>query len=229
MNNTVGRLQSLFSPHQFDVIIGSLLGDARLECRSIGLRHPITARLRVHHGEKQKEYVFWKYQILENLVVRKPREISWVNPKRNLHEVSWYFHTKSLENFGILHDYFYRNNTKILPPNIFDLLTPKAMAVWFMDDGSNTKRSFTLNTHGFSKEEQLCIATFLRDTYEITATVIKDRDKFKLAIGRYDYTTFANIIRPFIIPSMMYKIANPRNDLVAISGQSEKMGSSFSC
>lgn len=66
----MGRLQSLFPTHQFDVIIGSLLGDARLECRSIGLRSPVTARLRVHHGEKQKDYVFWKYEVLKSLVIR---------------------------------------------------------------------------------------------------------------------------------------------------------------
>ena len=72
MDDTVGRLQSLFPSHQFDVIIGSLLGDARLECRSVGLRNPITARLRVHHGEKQKEYVFWKYEVLKDLVLKEP-------------------------------------------------------------------------------------------------------------------------------------------------------------
>lgn len=58
MDNTVGRLQSLFPPHQFDVIIGSLLGDARLECRSIGKRRPITARLRIHQSDKQKNMFF---------------------------------------------------------------------------------------------------------------------------------------------------------------------------
>ena len=34
LGNIVGRLQSAFPSHQLDVIIGSLLGDARLECRS---------------------------------------------------------------------------------------------------------------------------------------------------------------------------------------------------
>ena len=57
MDNIVGRLQSTFPSHQLDVIIGSLLGDARLECRSKGIRVGLTARFRVHHGEKQKEYV----------------------------------------------------------------------------------------------------------------------------------------------------------------------------
>ena len=214
MDNIVGRLQSLFPPHQFDVIIGSLLGDARLECRSIGLRNPITARLRVHHGEKQKEYVFWKYEILKNLVTRIPQKSVWDNPKRNLHEVSWYFHTKSLREFGALHRYFYRDGVKILPDDILDMLTPRMIAIWFMDDGSNTVESFTLNTHGFSKLEQAVIIKFLYSKYGISASIVKDRAKYKISIGKNEYKKFRTIIEPYIIPSMIYKIANPRNDLV---------------
>ena len=222
MGDTVERLQSFFPPHQFDVIIGSLLGDARLECRSIGLRYPVTARLRVHHGEKQEEYVFWKYETLKDFVLKAPRESSWNNPKRGLHEVSWYFHTKSIREFGALHRWFYRNSVKILPEDIFDVLTPQMIAVWFMDDGSNNGENFTINTHGFSSEEQARIANFFKNRYGITATVVKDRTKFKLAIGRNDYAKFADIVRPFIIPSMIYKIVHPRNDLSRpMAGQSE--------
>ena len=221
----MGRLQSLFPPHQFDVIIGSLLGDARLECRSTGLRNLVTARLRMHHGEKQKEYVFWKYNILKDLVLREPQESLWDNPKRNLHEVSWYFHTKSLQKFGVLHRYFYKNGTKILPKHIFDMLTPQMIAVWFMDDGSNNGENITMNTHGFSKEEQLRIVDFLKNRYSIIATVIKDRAKYKLAMGRGEYKKFIDIVQSFIIPSMAYKIVNPRNDLVALGDRSQEIGS----
>ncbi len=213
MDNTVGRLQSLFSPHQFDVIIGSLLGDARLECRSIGLRHSITARFRVHHGEKQKDYVFWKYEILRSLVIKEPQKSIWNNPKRNIQEISWYFHTKSLKEFGVIYRYFYKDNIKILPKNLFNLLTPRMMAIWFMDDGSNTKESFTLNTHSFSEKEQLHIVDFLKNNYKIIATLVKDRNKFKIRINKSSYQKFVNIIKLFIIPSMIYKIDNPRNDL----------------
>lgn len=213
MNNTVGRLQSIFPSHQWDVIIGSLLGDARLECRSVGLRSPITARLRVHHGEKQKEYVFWKYQILKNFVLKVPQESLWDNPKRNLHEVSWYFHTKSFKEFGILYKYFYQEGVKILPENIFDFLTPRVIAIWFMDDGSNNGENITMNTHGFSYEEQMCIASFFKNRHAMNPTIVKDRTKFKLAFGRLDYGKFIDIVRPFVIPSMIYKIVSPRNDL----------------
>lgn len=209
----MGRLQSYFSPHQFDVIIGSLLGDARLECRSIGFKHPITARFRVHHGEKQKDYVFWKYEILKDFVLKEPKESVWENPKRSLHEVSWYFHTKSLREFGMLHHLFYSDGVKILPENIFNLLTPRAIAVWFMDDGSNNGENLTISTHSFSYDEQTCIADFFKNRYGITPTVVKDRTKFKLAISRHDYARFLDIVRPFVIPSMNYKIVYPRNDL----------------
>ncbi|MFA6552227.1 MAG: LAGLIDADG endonuclease [Candidatus Paceibacterota bacterium] len=212
MDNIVGRLHSLFPSHQFDVIIGSLLGDARLECRSMGKRSLITARFRVHHGHKQKNYVFWKYQILKNLVLKEPREISWDNPKRNLHEVSWYFHTKSLKEFGILHSYFYKNGVKILPETIFELLTPQMIAVWFMDDGSNNGGSLTLNTHGFSKKEQERIVKYFEAKYAIKAKIVKDRNKWKIAIGSYDYNKFISIIKNFVAPSMIYKIVSPRND-----------------
>lgn len=215
MDNIVGRLQSLFPSHQRDVMMGSLLGDARLECRSRGLRSPMTARFRVHHGERQKEYVYWKYGILKDMVLREPQEASWDNPKRGLHEVSWYFHTKSLPELAILYHYFYRNNVKILPDDIFDLVTPAALAVWFMDDGSNTHHGITMNTHGFTHEEHMRLIYSFQTVYGLNARLVRDRTKFKLAFGKREHEKLIAVVRPHIIPSMTYKINNPRNDLVA--------------
>lgn len=177
----------------------------------------------MHHGEKQKEYVFWKYQILKDLVLKEPRYISWDNPKRNLHEVSWYFHTKSMREFGILHRYFYKDGVKILPKSIFEMLTPQMIAVWFMDDGSNNGGNLTLNTHGFLKKEQEKIVEYFKNKYAINATIVKDRNKWKIAIGSYDCNRFLSIIKNFIAPSMIYKVANPRNDLSALGGQSLRL------
>lgn len=216
MDNSVGRLQSLFPSHQLDVIIGSLLGDGRLECRSKGIRVcPKTARLRIQQSEKQKDYVSWKYEFLKNLVSREPRKIlAWRDKLRNKEHYSWYFHTRSSENLGLLYEYFYPKGVKILPKNIFQLVNPFCLAVWFMDDGSNTRESFTINSHCFSLKDQQRITKFLFDQYRIKATLIKDRKKYKIRIGKKFYRVFSKIISPFIIPSMIYKIDNPRNDLL---------------
>ena len=215
MDNTVGRLQSLFSPHQLDVLVGSLLGDARLECRSIGKRQAITARLRIHQSEKQKDYVFWKYEIFKNIILTPPRRImTWHDKKRNKEHYSWYFHSKSLEQLCLLQQYFYKGKIKIFTEDVIKLITPRALAVWFMDDGSNTQNSYTISTHCFSQEEQYRIISFFKKKYDINAKMVKDRSKYKIALGRKEYQKLNAIIEPYIIPSMIYKIANPRNDFV---------------
>ena len=175
----------------------------------------------MHHGFKQKEYALWKYEILKNSVLKEPREISWTNPKRYLHEVSWYFHTRSLQEFGKLYHYFYKDEVKILPNDIFEILNPQMIAVWFMDDGSNNGTTATLNTHSFSKEDQLRIVDFFKNRFEINTTIVKDRDKWRINFGEFYFQKLISLIEPYIIPSMSHKIVYPRNDLSASSRQSE--------
>ena len=213
----MGRLQKSFSQSQINILIGSVLGDARLECRSNGMRNPISARLRIHQSDKQKEYVFWKYLVLKNLVSKAPRKVkTWHDPKRNKDHYSWYFHTKTFPELGELYHYFYKNKIKVLSEDVFDLLTSQAIAIWFMDDGSNVRNGYTISTHNFEFRDQLRIVDFLKLKYEIVSTVVRDREKFKIYIGSAEYNKFSKIVKPFIIPSMNYKICNPRNDLSGI-------------
>ena len=214
MDNIVGRLKSLFPHNQLQLILGSLMGDARLECRSKEIRAKYTARLRIHQSDKQKDYVFWKYRNLKNLVSRGPRFTKvWHDPKRNKDHYSWYFHTQSNETLGYIHRLFYKNGVKTLPKELLSLLEPLGLAAWYMDDGSNNGRNITLNTHCFSREEQEFLQDLLLIKFRIMTTIVKDRSKLKLAIGSNQYQKFTDIIRPFVIKSMSYKIFSPRNDL----------------
>ena len=208
MDNTVGRLQSYFPQKELEVIVGTLLGDGRLEERSKGIKS-YTARLRVHHNEKQKEYVWWKYRMLKNYVLQRPREIIWVNSKRNLREVSWYFHTRSLSEFRLLHECFYGNGSKIVPEKINQLLTPRSMAVWAMDDGTFTGFGFNFNTHSFSIENQNRLRGVIRQKFEIETKLHKDRSQWKIAVNAENFPKLRNLIKPFLIPTMLYKIGVP--------------------
>ena len=131
MDDTVGR-QIFISKDQKDIICGSLLGDARLESRS----QKNSARLRVHQGWKQKDYVFWKYEMLKNLVSSPPKKIvCWNNPKNNENYYSWHFHIKTFPELREIYETFYKNGKKILPSNLIDILNPLALLVWIMDYG----------------------------------------------------------------------------------------------
>ena len=87
------------------------------------------------------------------------------------------------------------------------------LAVWYMDDGSNNHGNITLNTHSFSLGDQKIIIDSLKKKYQISPTIVKDRNQWKIAIGRKDYNHFLSIVAPFIPKAMTYKIDNPRIDL----------------
>jgi len=206
MGNIVGR-QNYISDFQKQVIIGCLLGDGRLECRS----NNNTARLRIHHGYKQKKYLFWKYEIFKNIVIASPKKIVWKDRKRNINCVSWYFHTLTSKELGKLHLLFYRKNRKILPDNLCNLLTPISLAVWTMDDGDNDKDSIRYNTQSFSYKDQKSLIKLLKEKYQLESNLNKDRNNYRLRIKKSSKNKLIKLINPFIISSMKYKIC-PRND-----------------
>lgn len=202
MDNIVGR-QFFISKFQKELIIGSLLGDGRLECRS----KQGSARLRIHQGWKQKDFVFWKYKKLQNLVLRPPRKIvCWKNPKNNENYHSWYFHTRTTLELGKFHKMFYKNGKKILPKNIFNLLTPICLAVWIMDDGCYSEKSIILNTQNFSLTENIRLQNTLQRKFNLKFGINKDRNKQRLRLSRDSFQKLQNIVKPYIIPSMKYKI-----------------------
>lgn len=214
MGNIVGRLKSLIPYDQLQLVIGSTMGDACLECRSKSIRAQHTARLRIHQSDKQKDYVFWKYEKLKNLVLRGPRFTKvWHDKQRNKDHFSWYFHTRSDETLGLIQSIFYKDGVKIVPKELPELLEPLGLAIWYMDDGSNNGSNITLNTHSFSIPEQERLKDLLLEKFGVITTLVKDRSKYKIAIRSHEYDKFMDIVRPFVIPSMNYKISSPRNDL----------------
>lgn len=203
MGNTVGR-QFHISQAQREIIIGSLLGDARLECRS----KEGTARLRIHHGWKQRKLVFWKYKELKQIVSAPPRKIvSWQNPKTSEDYFSWYFHSITLRELGMIHRIFYGEKRKILPQNIDNLLSKRALAVWIMDDGCNTGNSLILNTQNFSLAENKEIKSVLKNKFDLESHLNRDRNTWRLRFPKYSFLKVCNLIQDYIIPSMRYKLS----------------------
>ena len=204
MGNIVGR-QNFISDFQKQIIIGCVLGDGRLECRSKNK----TARLRIHHGEKQKDYLFWKYKIFKNIVNSEPKRIVWKDKKRNINNISWYFHTLTTQELGNLYSLFYRRKKKILPENLYDLLTPLSLAIWTMDDGDNDRDSIRYNIQCFSWKEQKVLKKLLEKKYQLESNLNKDRNNYRLRVKKSSKVKLIKLISPFIIPSMEYKILSP--------------------
>ena len=179
------------SQTQHDVIIGSLLGDGYLVKTTRGYA------LRCNHGIQQESYLNWKYRVLKSLTNSSPQR----------YENSIYFRTVSHQLFAKLRTIFYRGNKKIISKLFQQWLTPRALAVWLMDDGSRDKNQIRINTQSFSQKENIMLAKILEATFGIKATLNRDKHLFRLRISQQSMPRLRQFVRKYFVPSMLYKLS----------------------
>lgn len=188
---------------QREIIVGLLLGDGHLETQNKGR----TFRLKVEHSIRQKDYVDWLYKQLSNMVLTKPQlKLQTVAGKE--HEKYW-FSTISTGALRFYAGQFYADRKKIVPKMIAKLVTPLSLAVWFMDDGSlksRFHRARIINTHCFDGASLQRLQDMLHKNFHIHTTLRKQREGTQLYIPSTDIATFITAIKPYIHPTMEYKI-----------------------
>ncbi len=187
---------------QKDILVGCLPGDGRLECRA----KSGTARFRVHHAESQREFLFWKYQHFQNLTRGAPWRTEWLDRRNGRIYESWFFHTVTSPVFEPFHKRFYREETKVVPEHIGNDLTPRALAVWIMDDGCRAGNDIILNTQSFTLEEQQMLLGAMQRRYNVNGTINRDRKNFRLRFGRVGAQVLSRLVEPYVIESLSAKI-----------------------
>ena len=139
---------TVLPPYQFGAVVGLLLSDAWL---TFGISKSKNARLGLKQSYTNKEYLYFIFLILAHYcnsfpVYNKTRRKSSVN-----HFLV--FTTRSLPCFTELYHLFYKNKVKVVPRNIYDLLTPVVIAHWIMGDGTATTSGLRLDTDSFTIKE----------------------------------------------------------------------------
>lgn len=197
---------------QREILIGLLLGDGHLETQNNGR----TYRLKIEHSYLQKEYVDWLYQIFKDWVLTPPKEKEQtvLGIKYN----KYYFSTVSHGAFRFYAQQFYKEKKKVLPRMIKKWLSPVAMAVWFMDDGSiksKHHRALIINTQSFSKPELQTLIKILEEKFGVKMVLRKQSRKqieiYQLITTSDSVERFVEIIKPHILPSMKYKLGKLGN------------------
>ncbi len=187
MGNTVGSLLGV----QHELIIGCLLGDGAMRCKT-------NALLEINHSVHQRSYVDWKYRLLAELVTTAPKvrtgnggRLAYRFVTRSLPELTPYFHM------------FYGSGGKQVP----DLeLTPITLAVWFMDDGARSRRAVYLNTQKFNDESQKRLLALLSEQWGIAATLNRDKTYYRIRVSVEGTVRLASVIEPHMLPELRYKL-----------------------
>lgn len=187
------------------VVIGSILGDSFLQ--KTGKNN---ARLRLEHSLKQQDYLLWKCQILNNFFQKKPEILQRSNLKFG--KSYQYIRNQSYSGleFGKLHQLFYVDGKKVIPSKISKLLKdPMSLAVWFMDDGYYYPRDKIAYIYlpKYDHDSINNLLTALKINYDLSPQLkIKKRGEYVLIFTVKDTEKLIQIIKPYIIKSMSYKI-----------------------
>lgn len=195
-----------FTKRQKAILAGTLLGDSYLQ--KTGVKN---ARLRLEHGERQKEYVLWKGKQFPRLFQGLPRQLQRVHPltKRTYTYRRW--QSVSTPELGKWRNIFYVDGKKRIPEALDSLITePIALAVWYMDDGfydPKQKHSFIYLGRVTSSEAETACAALVKN-FHITPRVYDKKKKgFALFFSVVEARLLHAVIRPYVIPSMNYKIS----------------------
>jgi hypothetical protein len=98
---------------------------------------------------------------------------------------------------------------KILPSNIEFILTPIALANFIMSDGSfhKTTHIFRFCTNNFTKQEVQLLSTAIYNRYSIESKLEHARkEQYMLRIRKTQVPKLREVVKPYIIPSMLYRI-----------------------
>lgn len=85
-------------------------------------------------------------------------------------------------------------------------LTPLALAVWLMDDGSRSRTSVYLNTQRFSEEDQMRLTDLLYRQFGIRATLNRDRTYHRIRIAVSGVPALRDLTTPYLLPELAYKL-----------------------
>lgn len=190
---------------QREIIIGLMLGDGCLETQNNGK----TYRLKIEQGQMHKEYVDWLYAKFKDLVLTEPQSKIKRLFEKEYFNYGW--QTVSCGQLRFFAHQFYDLDLKRkkIPKIIGKMLTPLALAVWFMDDGqikSKKHRALMINCQCFSKRDLDLLQKVLLKKFQVETVLRKDKQGFRIYLLSKTISNFLTVINPYIISSMRYKL-----------------------
>jgi len=191
---------------QKQVLFGCVLGDGYLNKTTNK-----NSTFEFNHSLKQEEYVNYKFNYFNNFpgrtfyFDRKPHKVT----NKVYKTYTGVLYTNKAFNF--FKEAFYNNVVKKrIPIELLDeFYTPLAMAIHYCDDGSfhltnkNGGGTISIATCSFEREELELFKEFLHRKYGLETTVTKSN---RIYIKASSSNNFMNLIRPYIIESMQYKL-----------------------
>lgn len=188
------------------LLLAMVLGDGHIR--------PESAELSITHGETQKQYLEYKAELVSKSIGR-PITITSRETTLGEKKFTGYRFSCTHRFFRVLRKRcFYNNRDPKFDPQQLSKLTPHAIAIWYMDDGSLHAKKRNGKIHAYELTISCCaareqdsqnIVNFFKEKYDISFSIKRNKGLFSVRCGTREAAKFLEIVKPFIIPCMAYK------------------------
>jgi hypothetical protein len=184
-----------------DVVVGLLLSDAGLSKQVKNGQARLAFKQSMSHFS-----VFWSiFMILSPYCSVLPYTDNATIKIKKYFGIR--FDTRTCLCFTMLYDIFYIKNKKVVPQDIFNLLSPIALAYWIMGDGTgNAWRGLYLCTDSFSNYDVIRLMNVMLIRYGIESNFVFVSGKPRIYIPSTQNKKVYKLVINYIHPSMLYKI-----------------------
>jgi len=180
------------------VIYGSMLGDGYIEDDKLGY-----CRIVIKHGEKQKDYVYYKHNLLKrfsNDITQYERKDNRLKFKDHI-EIG--FKTTTNEIFEEYKKLYYNEfrNRIVCKEHLYQL-NGLGWAIWIMDDGYWDSDSISLSTHRYSDNDRNIIIEYM-NSINIKATI---QSSGVIHISKHCVNELIENVKPYFVKDLLYKL-----------------------
>ena len=191
--------------YQYGVILGVLLSDGTFTITT----RSINVSLRFKQSLSKSKYVWFVFSQLAHYCSSWPYLVK--GERAGTNTMALEFYTRALPCIKEIYSMFYINGSKIIPENIYEILTPVALAHVIMGDGSAREYGLTLCTDCYTLSDVIRLINVLILRYGLDCTLQEKRDnQYRIYIKSKSMPLLRSIVSPFMHSSMMYKLGVER-------------------
>jgi len=182
----------------FPLLVGLIISDGWLQINKVG-----NTRFFFKQSTDKLEYLFYVFNKLSHYCSSYPYITKTTIHDKIFTGIS--FTTRTLPCLTELYQMFYDKNKKIVPLDLYELLTYESLAHWIMGDGTKAHKGLVLQTQSFTIKEVVFIINILIYKFNLKCSIHMQRNQPTIFISYKSMIKIQPYILPYFFNSMRYK------------------------